>query len=219
MEYQENTPQNLTSMWVLLAEDNTLQTVSFGGKLLDGFEVPFEEIINPLESYVYENNDLRYCRERHLEYARKIKMEDLAQQAQKIINEGFQFEISPNDIVVIPYELEDRLRLLALPTVFGKGIINEIVWTVNRTSSKAVDRIQVTAGMLEGLTISALMHENLNVSILRDVLEPMIRNTQSLEELEKINWEMLEMPSFIGNSNPEVCLFRVDRIRKEFELK
>lgn len=68
-----------------------------------------------------------------------------------------------------------------------EGVITQIPWTVKLNGEYA--RIIVTKEIMDGLTVTVLLHKTNNISKYRDILLPKVMNATTVEEVGAVVWE------------------------------
>jgi len=157
-------------------------------------------------------SSLRYCNKQHLTQEKFLKEQELAHHSEEAIRKGFEFEFSPDNVAIIPFDETAQKNLQATIQLFEKGTIQSIPWTVNRIGGNT-ERVMLTKEMSEGLAITAMLHTHVNIARFRDQLMPMVSHAESLEELESIKWDLPEIEKRALRGFPQIerCFEFIER--------
>jgi len=201
-----------TEMSIMHDENGVLTAVSIGGDLVGGVNVPLLELEYPMNSYVYNGETIKYDEILHLDIVKKLKQDELREVAIQKTNQGFMFEG-----VVIPFETDDRIRLAKIET--GFRFTDIIRWVASSDfNNKRDTSIDITEDMLNGLGFGVMFHETFIISILNEVLRPMIANAKTIEEVNAISWDLIDIPHFEAYVDMVKCRKKLTEL-KSFGLK
>jgi len=173
-------------MWIVVEDEKILAVSSH--QIEDGFDVEFEELEYDLAAYRYVEDKILYDFNAHLDFVKMLKEQELSDASDESIRAGFEFEISPDNLAIIPFDETGQKNLQATIQLFEKGIIHSIPWTVNRIGGSA-DRVILTAEMSEGIALSAMLHTHVNISRFRDQLMPIVKSATTIEDVENVTWD------------------------------
>ena len=200
--------QELDTMSITVDDFGYLNALSIGGELINGINVLYQDIEFPLSSYKYEDGQLIYSPNVHLQLAKEWKWEELTQLANEKINQGFLF-----DGVRVPFGADDRVRLSRLETALNFS--DAITWVTSKDFSNSKDTtIEMTKDKLAGLTFGVTFHEIFIMSVLNQRLKPLILNAKSLDELENITWNVVSIPTFEAYSSIRKCHDKLSELKK-----
>lgn len=123
-----------------------------------------------------------------LEKAQNAKMKELADTCNKTILDRFSSKVDGVDYL-FSNDMEAQANFEKCDRAFEKGRITEIPWTAY-TMDGDVIRILLNEEKFEPVYISHLSHITGNISKFRDFLMPLVEDAKTVEEVEKVNWNL-----------------------------
>lgn len=120
-----------------------------------------------------------------IENKRKEKLDELRLACQDDIINGFDYEV--NGILYhFSFDMEAQMNFSGANDFFKEGLITEIEWTV--TENGEYKRILLNKEQFDSIKLNAFLEKNNKISRLRNELQPLVENEQSIEILDKIGW-------------------------------
>jgi len=174
-------------MWIT-ADDSGEILASSSHEIIGGAYVGEFEFEHDMAAYRFVNGEVNYCEKRHLEFAKKLKEEELSNASDGFIRNGFEFEVD-GEVLLIPNDTHDALNLQGAVNIINKNIgIDAVPWTSCRDTLGKARRFLLTRDMVTPLSLTALMHSNLAISHFRDVLMERVSAANTVEEVEAVEW-------------------------------
>jgi hypothetical protein len=97
------------------------------------------------------------------------------------------FEATVNTVAYLfSFDREAQQNFNGTLTFFSEGLITEVEWTVHLNDK--VTRISMSKDQFMTVVVTAFSHKNMNISKLRNDIQPRIENAVTLEEVNAISW-------------------------------
>lgn len=123
-----------------------------------------------------------------LKESKERKKMNLSESCQECILSGFESTFN-NKTYHFSYDREAQTNLSERWQLFQNNMIESIVVTGHTLDGK-LKRIVVDKEQFSVLYLDSVKHKENQISYLQDVLIPLVEETETVEELEEINWNM-----------------------------
>lgn len=135
-------------------------------------------------SEVYERLDISSI---PLEQLKHHKLNQLNEQCNKAIISGFTYEID-NITYLFSSSLEAQLNFTGTNVMFSDGTITEVYWSATNIETGIVERVKLDKVIFDIIKITMFSHVNSQIDRFRKVLQPLVLNATTIEEVNSVVW-------------------------------
>lgn len=148
-----------------------------------------EVLRNPF-IFRYVDGKLIRDTEYQLDQVKRAKDRELNEVCRSNILKGFAHEID-GTVYFFSYDAEAQTNFNDAKLAMDNGVIQEVKWTVREGGPEGeYTRITLTKELLDEVMLAAVNHKYGCIAHYRDVLLPKLQSAQTVEEVQKITWEM-----------------------------
>jgi hypothetical protein len=137
--------------------------------------------------YRYVDNKLLRDSDIELESAKKKKDDELNSACKEAILDGFEYEVD-GIVYKFSYDMEAQINFGDAKDILNEGLVPSIPWTVKNPEGE-YSRISVDKALMYNLTFAIMQHKTDKISRYRDILLPVVRSAETLEEVNGVTWE------------------------------
>jgi hypothetical protein len=152
------------------------------GELVDEFAKATSYRVNPATREIEFNYDPTFG----LEQYKQFKLDELARKCENAIVGRFSSTVN-NFVFQFSNDMEAQNNFKDGIWALENGKVASIPWTAYDSTGKVV-RISLDLNQLSDINVNRLMHQQTNVSKLRDVLQPIVEAATTKEDVEAIVW-------------------------------
>lgn len=135
-------------------------------------------------SEVYERLDISSI---PLEQLKHHKLNQLNEQCNKAIISGFTYEID-NITYLFSSSLEAQLNFTGTNVMFSDGTITEVYWSATNIETGIVERVKLDKVIFDIIKITMFSHVNSQIDRFRKILQPLVLNATTIEEINSVVW-------------------------------
>lgn len=156
-------------------------------------------------NWKYENGDLYKDTSRVVDNLKNAKKGELSQACQECILGGFTSKVDGVDYH-FSYDREAQMNYQERWQLFQNNMIDSIVMTAHGLDGSDA-RLEVDKKIFDNIYLDSVKHKENCIKRLRDDLFPLVDNSQSVEDLNAISWDME-----ILTPTPESIVVRDDKL-------
>lgn len=182
-----------TLIYILISsDDNHIVAWSYDQVTSDHIAVEIDSqhemlFVSDYEVYAYNNGVIEKSDSiifKRLQIDKKYEMD---QACKKAILAGFSHAINGIEYW-FSYDIEAQLNFTGAESLFNKGVITEIEWTVTNVATGEYERIMLDSVIMDELVMKQFQHKNDNIIKYRSEMLPKVEQATTIADLELIAW-------------------------------